>query len=59
MFLTGFTREKTKTIALSPCKRASTLPLDRLHLKDKPGSFEDSNISSLDRVDRWVERGVN
>ncbi len=43
----------------SPCRRVSTLALDRLHLTDKPGSFEDSKISSLDRVDRWVERGVN
>lgn len=62
MFLMRFTHTETKNncfIFESPCRRVSTLPLDRLHLKDKPGSFEDSKISSLDRVDRWVERGVN
>ncbi len=62
MFLTRFTHMETKNncfIHESPCRRVSTLPLDRLHLIDKPGSFEDSKISSLDRVDRWVERGVN
>ncbi|XP_049914604.1 uncharacterized protein LOC126398968 [Epinephelus moara] len=29
-----------------------------LHLKEKVHSFEDSNVHTLDREDRWFERGV-
>jgi len=29
-----------------------------LHLKEKAHSFEDSNVKTLDREDRWFEKGV-